>query len=35
MEASVVTVGSQMMFKDSLVFQWENEGSCREDGWST
>lgn len=29
---SVVTLGSQMMLKESLVFWWEDKGSCREDG---
>lgn len=31
-EESVVTLGSQMMLKESLVFWWEDKGSCREDG---
>lgn len=35
MEESVVISGSQTVLKESLVFQWENRGSCREDRMST
>lgn len=31
-EELVVTLGSQIMSKESLVFWWEEKGSCGEDG---